>query len=101
MLPKDRQPTHPGEIIRYEYLDELNMTQQQLADAIGITRVRVNEIILGKRSITPDTAFRLAKFFNTTPEFWMGLQTNFDMWNTLQKRKKEYEIIQPLKNEVA
>ena len=101
MLPKNRQPTHPGEIIRYEYLDELNMTQQQLADAIGITRVRVNEIILGKRSITPDTAFRLAKFFNTTPEFWMGLQTNFDMWNTLQKRKKEYEIIQPLKNEVA
>ena len=101
MLPKNRQPTHPGEIIRYEYLDELNMTQQQLADAIGITRVRVNEIILGKRSITPDTAFRLAKFFNTTPEFWIGLQTNFDMWNTLQKRMKEYETIQPLNNEVA
>jgi addiction module HigA family antidote len=101
MLPKNRQPTHPGEIIRYEYLDELNMTQQQLADAIGITRVRINEIILGKRSITPDTAFRLAKFFNTTPEFWIGLQTNFDMWNTLQKRKKEYEIIKPLKSEVV
>jgi addiction module HigA family antidote len=101
MLPKNRQPTHPGEIIRYEYLDELNMTQQQLANSIGITRVRINEIILGKRSITPDTAFRLAKFFNTTPEFWIGLQTNFDMWNTLQKRKKEYETIQPLKGEVA
>ena len=101
MLPKNRQPTHPGEIIRYEYLDELNMTQQQLADSIGITRVRINEIILGKRSITPDTAFRLAKLFNTTPEFWIGLQTNFDMWNTLQKRKKEYETIQPLKGEVA
>ena len=101
MLPKNRQPTHPGEIIRYEYLDELNMTQQQLADSLGITRVRINEIILGKRSITPDTAFRLAKFFNTTPEFWIGLQTNFDMWNTLQKRKKEYETIKPLKGEVA
>ena len=101
MLPKNRQPTHPGEIIRYEYLDELNMTQQQVANSIGITRVRINEIILGKRSITPDTAFRLAKFFNTTPEFWIGLQTNFDMWNTLQKRKKEYETIKPLKGEVA
>jgi addiction module HigA family antidote len=101
MLPKNRQPTHPGEIIRNEYLDELNMTQQQLADAIGITRVRINEIILGKRSITPDTAFRLAKFFNTTPEFWIGLQTNFDMWNTLQKREKEYERIRPLNSEVA
>ena len=101
MLPKDRQPTHPGEILRYEYLDELNMTQQQLADSIGITRVRLNEIILGKRAITPDTAFRLAKFFNTTPEFWIGLQTNFDMWNTLQSRKKEYDTIRPLKSKVA
>jgi addiction module HigA family antidote len=101
MLPKNRKPTHPGEIIRYEYLDELNMTQQQLADSIGITRVRLNEIILGKRSITPDTAFRLAKFFNTSPEFWIGLQTNFDMWNTLQRRKNEYETIQPLKSKVA
>ena len=101
MLPKNRQPTHPGEIIRYEYLHELNMTQQQLADAIGITRVRINEIILGKRSITPDTAFRLAKFFNTTPQFWIGLQTNFDMWSTLQKREKEYERIRPLNSEVV
>ena len=101
MLPKNRKPTHPGEILRYEYLEELNMTQQQLADAIGITRVRVNEIILGKRSVTPDTAFRLAKYFNTTPDFWINLQNNYDMWNTLQKRKKEYEVIQPLKNQVA
>ena len=83
MLPENRQPTHPGEILRYEYLEELNMTQQKLSDAIGITRVRINEIVLGKRSITPDTAFRLAKFFNTTPEFWIRLQTNYDMWNTL------------------
>ena len=100
MLPKSRQPIHPGEILRYEYLEELNMTQQQLADAIDITRVRINEIILGKRSITPDTAFRLAKFFNTTPEFWINLQSHYDMWNTLQKRKKEYETIRPL-SEVA
>ena len=101
MLPKNRQPTHPGEILRHEYLEELNMTQQKLADAIGITRVRINEIILGKRSITPDTAFRLAKFFNTTPEFWIRLQTNYDMWNTLQKRKQEYDKIHPLKMQVA
>jgi addiction module HigA family antidote len=101
MLPKNRRPTHPGEIIRYEYLEELNMTQQQLADSIGITRVRINEIVLGKRAVTPDTAFRLAKYFNTTPEFWIGLQINFDMWNTLRKRKNEYESIHPLKSEVS
>lgn len=96
MIPKNRRATHPGEIIKYEYLDSLKMTQQELADALGITRVRINEIIRGKRSVTPDTAFRLAKYFNTTPEFWMNLQNNFDMWETLQKHKIEYENIQPI-----
>ncbi len=93
MLPLNRRPIHPGEIIRYEFLEPLEMTQQQLADAIGVTRVRINEIILGKRSITPDTAFRLAKYFNTTPDFWINLQMNVDMWDTFQNHKKEYEKI--------
>ena len=93
MLPKNRRPVHPGEIIRYEYLEPLNLTQQQLADAIGVTRVRINEIILGKRSVTPDTAFRLAKYFNTTPDFWINLQMNVDMWDTLQTHKNDYDKI--------
>jgi len=93
MLPKSRRPTQPGEIIRHEFLEPHKMTQQQLADAIGVTRVRINEIILGKRSITPDTAYRLARFFETTPEFWMNLQRNVDMWDTLQAHGKEYEKI--------
>lgn len=69
---------------------------QQLADAIGVTRVRINEIILGKRSVTPDTAFRLAKFFDMTPEFWLGLQNNVDnvdMWQTFKANKNEYDRI--------
>lgn len=93
MIPKNRRPSHPGEIIKYEYLEPLNMTQQQLADAIGVTRVRINEIILGKRSVTPDTAFRLSKYFNTTPDFWINLQINVEMWDTLQSHKKDYEKI--------
>lgn len=101
MLPKHRRPTHPGEILRYEFLEPLNLTQQQLANAIGVTRVRINEIILGKRSITPDTAFRLAKLFNTTADFWIGLQNNVDMWDTLQSYKNEYENINPLSSKVA
>lgn len=101
MLPHDRQPAHPGEIIRYVFLEPLNLTQLQLADAIGVTRVRINEIILGKRSVTPDTAFRLARFFNTTADFWMGLQTNYDMWKTLQSNKAEYAQIKPSKKKVA
>ena len=93
MLPKNRRPIHPGEILKYEFLEPLNMTQQQLADAIGVTRVRINEIILGKRAITPDTAFRLGKFLNTTPDFWIGMQIDLDMWDTLQQFKDEYEKI--------
>lgn len=96
MLPKNRRPTHPGEILREEYLEPLEMTQQQLADALGITRVRINEIILGKRSITPDTAFRLSKYFNTTPDFWLNLQQNLDMWETLQVNKSDYDRIKSL-----
>ena len=93
MLPKNRRPVHPGQIIRYEYLEPLNLTQQKLADSLGITRVRINEIILGKRSVTPDTAFRLAKYFNTTPDFWINLQMNVDMWDTLQQHKSDYDKI--------
>jgi addiction module HigA family antidote len=96
MLPKNRRPTHPGEILREEYLEPLEMTQQQLADALGITRVRINEIILGKRSITPDTAFRLSKYFSTTPDFWLNLQQNIDMWDTLQLNKRDYDRIKSL-----
>lgn len=96
MLPKIRKPTPPGEILKYEFLEPLNMTQQQLADALGITRVRVNEIISGKRSITPDTAFRFAKFFKTTPDFWLSLQLNVDMWITLQQHSRDYEKIESI-----
>ena len=93
MLPKNRRPVYPGQIIRYEYLEPLNLTQQKLADSLGITWVRINEIILGKRSVTPDTAFRLAKYFNTTPDFWINLQMNVDMWDTLQQHKSDYDKI--------
>jgi antitoxin HigA-1 len=96
MLPTKRRPSHPGEILKYEFLETLNINQQQLADAIGVTRVRINEIITGKRSITPDTAFRLAKYLNSTPDFWLNLQLNIDMWVTLQKNKQEYEKIEKI-----
>ena len=96
MLPKKRRPTHPGEIIRYEFLEPLEITQQQLADAIGVTRIRINEIILGKRSVTPDTAFRLAKYFNTSADFWINLQVNVNMWDTWQRNKSDYNRINKL-----
>lgn len=96
MLPRNRRPTHPGEILKYEFMESRGLTQQQLADAIGITRVRINEIIRAKRGVTPDTAFRLARYFGTTVEFWLNLQRNIDLWDTLQTHQSEYDRIQPV-----
>jgi addiction module HigA family antidote len=96
MLPKSRRPIHPGQILREEYLEPLQMTQEQLGKALGITRVRVNEIVLGKRKITTDTAYRLARFFSTSVDFWLNLQRRVDLFDTLQGKEREYENISPL-----
>ncbi len=97
MLPRNRRPTPPGEILRHEFLEPLGLSQKELAGALGITRVRLSEILRGKRAITPDTAFRLARFFDTTPEFWLGLQTDVSLWDTLQAHSSEYEKIKPVR----
>ena len=98
MLPRNRRPTPPGEILRHEFLEPLGLTQKELAAALGITRVRLSEILRGRRAVTPDTAFRLARFFDTTPEFWLGLQTDVSLWDTLQEHAAEYEQIKPVKS---
>lgn len=100
MLPRNRRPTPPGEILRHEFLESLGLNQKELAQALGITRVRLSEILRGKRAITPDTALRLARFFDTTPEFWLGLQTDVSLWDTLQTHSAEYEKIKPVKTAV-
>jgi len=97
MLPRNRRPTPPGEILRDEFLEPLGLSQKELAEALGITRVRLSEILRGRRAITPDTAFRLARFFGTTPEFWLGLQTDVNLWDTLQVHGAEYRKIKPVK----
>jgi len=100
MLPRNRRPTPPGEILRYEFLAPLGLTQKELAATLGITRVRLSEIIRGKRAITPDSALRLARFFDTTPEFWLGLQTDLNLWDTLQAHGAEYDKIKPGRAEI-
>jgi len=79
MIPKNRIPTHPGEILREEYLRPLGISQVALAAHLGVPVQRVNELIRGKRGITPDTAWLLAQAFRTSPEFWVNLQTAFDL----------------------
>ena len=79
MIPSNRTATHPGEVLRDEFLAELGIPQTELAAKLGIPVQRINEIVNGKRGITPDTAWLFAGAFGTTPEFWMNLQAVHDL----------------------
>lgn len=72
-------PIHPGEVLMEEFLKPMNLSQNRLAIDIGVDGRRINEIVLGKRAITADTALRLSRFFGNSPQFWMGLQTQYDL----------------------
>jgi antitoxin HigA-1 len=72
-------PVHPGEVLLEEFLEPLHLSQNRLAIRIGVPPRRINEIVLGKRRVTADTALRLARYFDTTPQFWLGLQTEYDL----------------------
>lgn len=96
-IPSDRSPTHPGLIIREEFLEPLSITQRELADAILVPYQRVNEIINEKRGITPNTALRLAKYFGNTPDFWMNLQLRFDLYQAQKVDNDEIKNIRTLK----
>jgi antitoxin HigA-1 len=77
MMKKKLHPIHPGEVLSEEFLKPMRVSQNRLALNIGVPPRRINEIVLGKRGITADTALRLAKFFGTSAEFWLGLQSQF------------------------
>lgn len=70
---------HPGEILRTEFLDEMGLTQYRLAVDTGIPHSRITAIVAGRRAITPDTALRLARYFGNSPDFWLGLQKEYDL----------------------
>ncbi|MBI5068734.1 MAG: HigA family addiction module antidote protein [Deltaproteobacteria bacterium] len=86
MLPKNRPPTPPGEMLLEEYLRPRGITQVDLAARMGVPIQRVNTIVNGKRGITAETAILLSEALNTSPELWMGLQANHDLWQALRKR---------------
>ncbi len=82
-----RVPAHPGEILLTEFLVPLNLSQQQLADAIFVPFQRVNEIVNEKRGITPSTALRFSRFFGNSAEFWMNLQMQYDLYRAEMKEE--------------
>ena len=89
-------PVHPGEILMEDFLKEMGITQHKLAVSIGVPPRRINEIVHEKRAVTADTALRLAKFFGMSPQFWLGLQAQYDLDVAEDKILAEIEQIQPL-----
>jgi antitoxin HigA-1 len=85
------RPPHPGETLKEDYLAPLDMSVNALAKALGIGAARLNEIVRGERGVTADTALRLARYFNTSPEFWLNLQTLYDLRLAQQKAGRRIE----------
>ena len=79
MATKKLHPVHPGEILQKEFLEPMGLSQNRLALALGVPARRVNEIVLRKRGITADTALRLARYFKMSPQFWLGLQMDYEL----------------------
>ena len=96
-LPRSRPPTHPGEILRKDFLEPLGLTQKEFSERMGVSYVRFNELINGRRGVTPDTALRLARLLGTTPEFWLNGQRNLDLWLAMHSPENEaIEQIDPI-----
>jgi len=94
-VPTNRIPTHPGEMLLEEFLNPMGISQKDLADNIQVPYQRINEIVNGRRGVTPSTALRLAKFFDMSADFWMNLQLRWDLYFTQQDENKILERIHP------
>lgn len=97
-VPTHREPTHPGEMLREEFLLPMGITQRQLADAIHVPYQRVNEIARGRRGVTPATALRLAKYFNNSADFWLNLQLRWDLYHAERSERATLEMIDPYRS---
>lgn len=98
LIPTDREPIHPGEMLREEFLLPMGITQQQLADGIHVPFQRINELVNGKRGVTPSTSLRLARFLGVSEDFWMNLQVRWDLYRA---KKKEQTILEEIKPAVT
>jgi antitoxin HigA-1 len=99
-LPKQRPPTHPGEMLLEEFLKPLGISQSAFAIRLGVSFPRLNEIVRAKRSVTPDTALRLARVLGMSADFWLGLQQDWDLWHAMHsKDAAEIEQLVPLRRQ--
>jgi antitoxin HigA-1 len=91
-----RRPTHPGEMLREDFLVDYGLTVSGLAEALGVSRQSVNELLRERRAVSPEMALRLAKLFGNSPEFWLNSQRAVDLWDAAQAIQKEVARIRPL-----
>ncbi len=99
------EPIHPGEILLTEYLEPLGLSQNRLARELGVPPRRINEIVHGQRAITADTAIRLGLFFGTSPQFWLNLQSRYELdcllYSERTREEKEFASIRPFAAQMA
>lgn len=100
-IPKNRPATHPGEVLREDFLVPMGVTQKQLADSIHVSFQRINEIVSGKRGLTPSTALRLAKYFGNSPGFWLNLQMRCDLQAVSTREEEEIKKIRSIRKLAA
>ncbi len=95
MIIVSREPVHPGEFLREEYMPELGLSVAGLAQRLGVTRQTVNDIVRERRGLSPDMCLRLARLFGTSPQFWMNMQAKVDLWNSLALHRDDIDAIEP------
>jgi len=93
---REMAPTHPGEMLREDFMPDYGLTTAALADALGVSRQTMNELLRERRAISPPMALRLARLFGNSPEFWLNAQHAHDLWDSERQFEKELKRIKPL-----
>jgi antitoxin HigA-1 len=92
-----RRPTHPGEMLGEDFMPDYGLTVAGLAEALGVSRQSINELLRGRRAVSPEMALRLSKLFGNSPEFWLNAQRAVDLWDAAQAMKGDMARIKPLR----
>ena len=91
-----RKPTHPGEVLREEFMPDFELSVAELANKLSVSRQSVNELVRERRAVSPDMALRLGRLFSTSPQYWLNLQRTVDLWDSLALHQETLEHIEPL-----
>lgn len=96
MVLVSRKPTHPGEMIREEFMPDYNLSVSKLGELLGVSRQSANELVRERRAVSPEMALRLARVFKTSPQYWMNMQRNVDLWDSLELNKDAIMNLHPV-----